>query len=115
VIAVQVNLDIDGFTYQKWGSEQRCKKGDWLVDNAGDVYTVDGKVFGRTYRKTGPGTYVKTSPVWAKQATKPGKIKTKEGMTEYGIGDYIVYNEESGGDAYAIAREKFEMMYEIDE
>ena len=30
VVAVQLNLDTDGFTYEKWGAEQRCKKGDWL-------------------------------------------------------------------------------------
>ena len=28
VIAVQLNLDTDGFTYDKWGSVQKCKKGD---------------------------------------------------------------------------------------
>ena len=51
VAAVQLDLDTDGFTYQKWGGEQRRKRGDWLVDNDGDIYTVDGAVFARTYRK----------------------------------------------------------------
>jgi hypothetical protein len=32
------------------GAEQRCKRGDWLVDNGGEVYTVDGDSFARTYR-----------------------------------------------------------------
>ncbi len=50
VIAVQLDLDTDGFTYRKWGGEQRCKIGDWIVDNRGDIYTVDGEVFARTYR-----------------------------------------------------------------
>jgi hypothetical protein len=114
VVAVQFNLETDGFIYQKWGGEQRCKKGDWLVDNSGDIYTVDGEVFKRTYRGTGPGTYVKSTPVWAEQATKPGKVKTKEGVTDYNSGDYIVFNQDSGGDSYAVSRESFERMYEID-
>ena len=45
VIAVQIDLDTPGFTYRKWGGEQRCKAGDWLVDNDGDVYTVDRESF----------------------------------------------------------------------
>jgi hypothetical protein len=31
VIAVQVDLETDGFTYEKWGGAQTCKRGDWLV------------------------------------------------------------------------------------
>ena len=58
VVAVQLDLDTDGFTYFKWGAEQQCKRGDWLVDNEGDIYTVDGEVFSKTYRNAGPGTYV---------------------------------------------------------
>lgn len=42
VVAIQIDLDMDGFTYQKWGGTQRCKRGDWLVNNNGDLYTVDG-------------------------------------------------------------------------
>ncbi len=76
VIAVQVNLDMEGFTYQKWGGTQRCKRGDWLVDNNGDVYTVDGNTFTRTYRSSGPGTYVKATPVWAEVAGTAGAIRT---------------------------------------
>src|SRR5262249_14373697 len=41
VAAVRLDLDTNGFTYRKWGAEQCCKRGDWLVDNDGDVYTVD--------------------------------------------------------------------------
>ena len=33
VIAVQVDLDTDGFSYRKWGAIQLCKPGDWLVSN----------------------------------------------------------------------------------
>jgi len=53
VHAVRLDLDTDGFTYRKWGAEQRCKRGDWLVDNGGEVYTVDGDSFARTYRHVG--------------------------------------------------------------
>jgi len=79
VIAVQVDLDMDGFTYQKWGGTQRCKRCDWLVNNSGDVYTVDPEAFSRTYRSTGPGTYVKATPVWAEVAEAGGAIPTKGG------------------------------------
>jgi hypothetical protein len=36
----------------------------------------------------------------------------KEGATRYKRGDYIVYNERSGRDAYAVAARRFEAMYE---
>jgi hypothetical protein len=112
VIAVQVDLELDGFTYRKWGGTQRCKRGDWLVNNNGDVYTVDGQTFARTYRPTGPGTYVKTTPVWAEMAATAGEVGTKEGATRYDAGDYLVYNEPDGGDAYAVSRLEFDRMYE---
>ena len=41
VLAVRLDLDTPGFAYRKWDGEQRCKAGDWIVDNDGDVYTVD--------------------------------------------------------------------------
>jgi hypothetical protein len=112
VIAVELELDFDGFTYQKWGAAQRCKRGDWLVNNNGDVYTIDGETFARTYRVSGPGTYVKAAPVWAEIATSAGEVRTKEGATHYESGDYLVYNEAGGGDGYAVAKEEFERMYE---
>jgi len=115
VVAVQLNLDTAGFTYRKWGAEQRCKPGDWLVDNQGDMYTVDSGVFAKTYRKVSPGIYVKTTPVWAEVATEPGSVATKEGRSDYAAGDYLVYNNEDGTDAYCVGRGKFESMYEPDE
>ena len=51
VAAVRLALDTDGLVYRKWGGEQRAKAGDWIVDNDGDVYTVDADVFARTYRQ----------------------------------------------------------------
>jgi hypothetical protein len=115
VVAVRLDLDTSGFTYRKWGAEQRCKPGDWLVDNHGDIYSVDHAVFSRTYRPTGPGTYVKTTPVWAERAAQPGRVATKEGQSHYAAGDYLVYNSEDGTDAYCIAASKFEAMYELAE
>lgn len=115
VVAVQLDLDTDGFVYSKWGGDQTCKRGDWLVDNDGDIYTVDGDVFARTYRKAGPGLYAKSAPVWAEVAGAPGSVATKEGRSHYETGDYIVCNNEDGTDAYCIARDKFEEMYEPDE
>jgi hypothetical protein len=115
VVAVKLDLDTDGFTYRKWGADQRCKPGDWLVENQGDTYTVDDAVFLKTYRRVGPGTYVKTTPVWAEKATQPGSVATKEGRSHYDPGDYLVFNNEDGTDAYCIGATKFESMYEPDE
>lgn len=115
VTAVQLNLDTQGFVYNKWGSEQRCKQGDWLVDNSGDVYTIDAEVFANTYRQLSPGIFLKTTPIYAERATSDGRVKTKEGESEYRVGDYIVSNNADGSDAYSISAEKFEAMYTLDE
>lgn len=112
VVAIRLALDTDGLTYRKWGGTQKGKPGDWLVDNHGEVYTVDAESFARTYRQTGLGTYLKVAPVWAEVAREAGSIPTKEGATHYGAGDYLVFNEEQGRDAYAVSAAKFEAMYE---
>jgi len=41
VVAVQLELETDGFTYRKWGGTQTCKAGDWIVNANGEFYTVD--------------------------------------------------------------------------
>lgn len=115
VVAVQLALDTAGFTYRKWGGEQRCKPGDWIVNNDGEVYTVDSASFERTYRQVGVGTYVKTTPVWAEVAPEAGSVPTKEGATNYKAGDYLVFNQEDGGDPYSVSADKFEEMYERSE
>jgi hypothetical protein len=115
VAAVRLPLDTDGLVYRRWGGEQRAKSGDWIVDNDGDVYTVDADVFARSYRQTGPGAYVKTTPVWAEQAERAGSVKTKEGATDYEAGDYLVSNNSDGSDQYAIGAAKFDALYTLDE
>ncbi len=115
VAAVQMQLDTDGLRYRKWGHEQFAKPGDWLVDNGGDVYTVDAEVFARTYREVGRGAYVKSAPVWAERAQAAGSVPTKEGATAYHAGDWLVSNGEDGSDAYAIAAGRFESLYEPDD
>ena len=116
IIAVQVSLDTEGFTYQKWGAEQRCKPGDWLVDNDGEVYSVSRDTFVKTYRRVSPGIYMKTTPVWAEIAKTSGTVKTEEGHSNYKAGDYLVYNNEDGKEAdYCMTGEKFKSMYESDE
>lgn len=112
VVAVQLDLETPGFSYRKWGDTQTCKRGDWLVNNDGDVYTVDRESFARTYEPTGPGTYVKRTPVWAEVAPAAGEVRTKEGATHYEAGDYLVSNNPDGSDAYAVAKGDFERMYE---
>ena len=115
VAAVQINLETPGLRYRKWGNEQFAKPGDWLVDNGGDVYTVDAGTFARTYRCVGCGAYVKSTPVWAEQAACAGSVATQEGHTAYEAGDWLVSNREDGGDAYAISAGKFAHLYEPDE
>lgn len=112
MIAVQLDLDFDGFDYHKWGADQHAKPGDWLVDNSGDIYTIDQEVFRRTYRQVSAGVYIKTTTIWAAVATEPGVVITKEGESHYDAGDYLVSNNEDGTDDYCISAAKFESMYE---
>jgi hypothetical protein len=111
VVAVRLALETEGIVYRKWGGEQCARAGDWIVDNDGDVYTVDAEVFARTYRSTGPGTYVKTTPVWAERAQSGGCVTTNEGATHYEAGDYLVSNDQSDSDVYAVSAQKFELLY----
>ena len=111
VAAVQLALPTRGFTYKKWGAVQRCKARDWIVDNDGDVYTVDRQSFRRTYRRVSAGLYVKKTPVWAEVAAATGRVKTKEGSTGYKRGDYLVSNQKNGADAYAVPAKTFKRLY----
>jgi hypothetical protein len=112
VTAVQLNLEFDGFVYSKWGAQQRCAAGDWLVDNQGECYTVNRESFAKTYTRVSAGRYRKTSEVWAVAASESGAIVTKEGRTTYGIGDYLVSNSADGSDSYAVDKASFEANYE---
>ena len=112
VTAVRIDLETEGFTYRKWGGTQRCKRGDWLLNNQGDTYTVDGAIFERTYTEVSPGVYKKDAPVWAEQAGTAGTIQTREGSTDYEAGDFLVFNDAEGKDGYAMTAKKFHSLYE---
>ncbi|MBI1354715.1 MAG: hypothetical protein GC160_10235 [Acidobacteria bacterium] len=112
VAAVQLDLETEGFTYQKWGGSQKCKAGDWLVLNAGETYTVDQQTFAETYRPVSLGVYEKVAGVWAVEASDAGSVPTKEGSTDYEAGDFLVSNKPDGGDSYAMSAEKFHSLYE---
>ncbi len=112
VTAVQLDLDTDGFTYRKWDGVQTASAGDWLVNNGGDIYTVERATFERTYRMVSPGVYLKVQPVWARVADVDGKIQTTEGETHYRASDMIVFNDEEERDGYAMTAETFERLYE---
>jgi hypothetical protein len=112
VNAVRLDLDTDGFSYVKWGGRQQCKPGDWIVNAGDETYTVDADTFARTYRHVRDGAYLKVTPVWAEPAAKPGTVPTKEGASQYQAGDYLVSNQEDGGDLYAVAKATFERIYE---
>lgn len=112
VAAVQLDLDTDGLVYRKWGGTQTGKRGDWLVDNEGDIYTVEREVFQRTYRRVSLGVYEKSSVVWAEPTDRDGVIHTKEGKSHYQAGAYLVYNDVDGLDGYPVDAALFERMYE---
>ncbi len=112
VTAVQVKLDIAGFTYVKWGSEQWCASGDWLVDNDGDVYTITDETFARTYRMESPGLYRKIAPVWARVAQAAGTVLSEEGETEYEPGDYIAFHTPDAELGWAVKPAKFHERYD---
>ena len=57
-----------------------------------------------------PGPY--PGKPWAEVVREAGCVQTKEGATHYRAGDYLVFNEEHGGDAYAVSPDRFEAMYE---
>ena len=116
LIAVQLDLEFDGFSYQKWGGKQTCKQGDWLVNNNGDVYTIEKEYFRDYYQRINPGIFEKVGQIWAEIAEESGSIKTKEGSTDYTAGDYLVFDRQEGGEGYAVKKHIFENMYEqIDE
>ena len=116
VTAVQLDLAFDGFSYQKWDGKQTCKPGDWLVNNNGDIYTIDKEYFRDYYQSISPGVFEKIGEIWAEVAIENGSIKTKEGLTAYNEGDYLVFDRQEGGEGYAIKKHIFERMYEqIDE
>lgn len=112
VIAVALDIDIEEMHYRKWGHQQTAKRGDWLVDNDGDIYTVENQYFQDHYRKIKPGQYEKVGEIWAVEAEEPGSIPTKEGSTDYNAGDYLVYDSAEGGNGYAVGRARFKRMYE---
>ncbi|MFK7860380.1 MAG: hypothetical protein AB8B64_16295 [Granulosicoccus sp.] len=113
VTAAQLDLDTLGFTYTKWGGEQRCRRGDWLINSEEDCYTVANLTFARTYREVSPGRYSKHTRVRATQAKSSGKITTHEGETAYSAGDYLIENDDDGADRYAISKQRFHELYEL--
>ena len=112
VVAIQLALEMHGFEYEKWGGTQTCKSGDWLLENNGEVYTVDAAIFEETYERKAPGIYAKNVVVWAEQAVKDGHLESAEGGQAYQAGRYLVSNDESKTDVYAVAPAMFERMYE---
>lgn len=115
VTAVRLDLDTDGLVYRKWGGRQHAKRGDWLVDNQGEVYTVDARSFAKTYKRLRPGAFVKIAPVWAELAGHGGSVTTKEGQSRFRKGDYIVYNDRHARDGYCMSAKRFKAMYRPDQ
>ena len=115
VTAVQLDLETDGFSYRKWGGVQRARAGDWLVNNGGEVYTIDKDVFVATYAEVSAGVYRKTGHVWAREAVQDGRVKSTSGLTEYRAGDMIVFNDKDEADGWAMSQDAFDRLYHKDE
>jgi len=113
-IKIDLNLTTDLF-YHKWGDVQMASSGDYLVLKNGETYTIEESSFESTYSPIPgqPGAYVKTGDVWAIVATEDGQITTKEGLTSFKAGDYIVSNDQLFEDTYAISRKKFDELYVV--
>lgn len=112
VTAIRIDMSTSGIDYDKWGGRQHGKRGDWLVCNGTDVYTVDAESFAQSYRKVSEGRYEKYGFVWAQQAVRGGSVATKEGASAYDAGDYIVSNDEAGQDSWAVSAARFHSLYE---
>lgn len=115
VVAVRLDLDTEGFSFRKWGAVQRCKRGDWIVSNDGETYTVDGEVFARTDCQVGRGQPVKVIPVGAEIASRDGSLPTRGGVSHDRAGDDLVFNDEAGQDGWCMEATRIESMYEPDE
>lgn len=115
VTAVQIDLETEGFNYRKWGGVQIARAGDWLVNNNGNVYTIDREAFEQTYTATGPGVYEKIGPVWAREAQADGQVKSTSGFSGYSAGDMIVFRDTDELDGWAMNAEEFNRLYEPDE
>lgn len=111
ITAVQLKFSKAELAYEKWGGPQHAKEGDWLVDNQGEVYTIEAESFEKTYEAIGEGRFIKFAPIWAEQATSANSIVTKEGESFYSAGDYIIYNNEDGTDGYCITADLFKELY----
>ncbi len=111
VTAVKLDLETQGFQYQKWGDTQQCNSGDWIVNSEGDTYTIQGNEFDNTYEYVSPGVYSKKQRIWAEKAAVAGKVKTLEGFTHYQAGDYLISKSQEDGFDYAISKAKFETLY----
>ena len=113
VRAIQITLPDCQLHYQKWGGSQRAKTGDWIVTNGDNSYTVECSSFRDSYRCLYGDWYLKVAPVWAEQATAPGRIETREGQSSYSAGDYLVYNQPNRIDGYTVPKQEFENNYRL--
>lgn len=109
--AVQLVLPACTLHYEKWGSTQQAKSGDWLVINGENSYTVDQDSFRETYRHQYGDWFRKTGAVWAEIAAIDGDIATREGVSHYRAGDYLVYNQPDRNDGYTVGKKEFEENY----
>jgi hypothetical protein len=72
VTAVQLDLDTEGFRYNKWGGG---KYANVAIGSSTTTVTstVSQEAFAKTHQLISPGVYLKTASVWAEVAEMQGK------------------------------------------
>ena len=111
VHARRLDLDTDGFTYRKWGGQQRCKAGDWIVSSDGDTYTLDAKTFARNYRHLKDGAYLQPHAGLGRTGDR-GRRGADEGR-RHQVSGWRLSGLEPGRRrrGYAVAKAKFERTF----
>ena len=115
VIAVQLDLDTAGFTFRKWGAEQRVQA----------RRLARRQRRRRLHRRRGQSSRAPTASCAAaptsrrrrcgpRRARRPAASPRRRAARTTGR-RLLVSNDEDGSDAYAVDAAKFEAMYEPDE
>lgn len=111
VIAIQLDLDTEGFSYQKQGAERRCNAQDWLLSDRSGTYAVDDSTFARAFEEIGVGQYTMVGIVRAKVSDSAGHIRVGQRKVPHEPGDYLVWDESTQSIGYAVPKDWFEASY----
>lgn len=113
IIAIQIRLDLEagGIAYRKWDSEQWGKRGDWLINDDGDTYTVSAENFANDYELSESGLYRNTAKVWAEEATGSGFVEIRGGTAPFVEGNMLVFSDPDRKEGQVFFYNKFNRLY----